>query len=136
MSEQTKEDCASEDSRTSWFNGMISRLSNATPGPWNIGEGYEQNDPGYYIYSESTGRIVVSFDTLSKEDLKFIASARYDIERLVQENTRLRQTLQQYKDECCVCHGKPHNVPIRSSYEVLLECPVCKRAINALSDKE
>lgn len=48
------------------------------------------------------------------------------------EIARLRKVVEHYKYKCPVCHGSPHNVPFRDSYQVLAECPVCKPAREAL----
>lgn len=47
------------------------------PAPWYSGEGYDQHDPGYYIY-DSAGRIVVADTegTLTLETLDLIVRLR------------------------------------------------------------
>lgn len=74
------------------LNAIKERAAKATPGPWNIGEQYEQMDPGHYVYSESNGYIVVAEEegTFGKEDAEFIASSREDVPTLVAEVKRLQ----------------------------------------------
>lgn len=64
----------------------------ATPGDWAMGKGYEQSDPGYYVYSLASGLVTVSEDTLSFADATFIANASPEtVLALVAEVRRLRR---------------------------------------------
>lgn len=47
-----------------------------TPTPWYVGHGYEQSDPGIYIWSINGGSVVCSEDVeVKKEDAEFIIKA-------------------------------------------------------------
>ena len=79
---------------------MKERAEKATEGPWGNGEQYEQMDPGHYVYSETSGLIVVAEEegTFRGEDAEFIAHAREDVPRLVAEVERLRAVIYNVAD--------------------------------------
>lgn len=66
----------------------------ATPGPWHRGEGWEQSDPGYFIYADKPrpvggGNIVLSEDTAPRlADADFIAAFNPVIALLLLERVR------------------------------------------------
>jgi len=70
------------------------RLHAATEGPWHRGQGYEQEDPGHYIYSaqDNIGLIVYADaeGIIREVDREFIAHAPSDIRWLLDEVKRLR----------------------------------------------
>lgn len=72
----------------------IEALANAaTPGPWAHGRGYEQEDPGAYVYqAQGCGPVVATgMDPIDPADAAFIASARTAVPALCREVRRLRE---------------------------------------------
>lgn len=56
----------------------------ATPGPWAFASGFEQSDPGNYVYSLPSGQVVTAGQdatdcTLSKADAEYLAAASPDV---------------------------------------------------------
>ncbi|MFD0526293.1 hypothetical protein [Kitasatospora arboriphila] len=84
------------------------RVAAATPGPWvgwmesrhGIGgtsfiqlRAGEEEDDEFYLTRATGGRTVVGADAQTDADIKFIAEARQDVPRLVDEVRRLRLAL-------------------------------------------
>jgi hypothetical protein len=70
------------------------RAENATPGPWETGDGYEQSSRGNYVWSVENGVIVCAEQdgtdcVLDTNDATFIAHARTDIPALLEHIAEL-----------------------------------------------
>ncbi len=50
----------------------------SAPKPWALGEGYEQGDPGWYIYSLTNGLVVLVLDDdapLTRDEAELVFAA-------------------------------------------------------------
>lgn len=79
------------------LDAIEARATAATPGPWGHGLGYDQDDPGAYVYQDfGVGNVVATGrDPIAPPDVEFIAHARVDVPALITEVRRLRALLAQ-----------------------------------------
>ncbi len=84
----------------------------ATPGPWDTGRGYEQDDPGNYVYSKNRGLIIfASIHDPNASDCAFVAANSPDVAIALREEllaaraeiARLSRWLANAQHELGVC---------------------------------
>lgn len=76
------------------FYFVRERLKAISKAPWQLGDGYEQADPGLYVESAEGLIVIADADgTLRPEDAAFIVNAPTDIASLLAEVERLTSEL-------------------------------------------
>lgn len=91
------------------LDAIEARCNAATPGPWEISYGCEEESryrwravgPPHEVVENDAGYDDGSAESASEDDAKFIAHARTDVPLLIAEVRRLRAALRRIGDDIC-----------------------------------